>query len=203
MFRSGSDNCTICGEEFENKELQLLLITAQNLKICKVCLAASDPKDDYENVRNMLGAYIRVAQQMDPELTSPQIKVEPADTLIQQAVDMLKKINPNYFVGVRKIVLDAGQGFGHVSSGGGNDPAVIHINLPKIKAELQSKLTNATEEQKQKELVRQIAITISHERGHVGSFKPEGGFIGGEGPAQSEEQSMTGKVDQYYNATNK
>jgi hypothetical protein len=192
---NGSDNCCICGYEFENK----YFVIKQSFKICRACIHEASPQNDYEQVKTILGGHIKLAQQMDPELVSPEIKVEPADTLIQEAVNMLKKVNPNYFVGVRKIVLDAGQGFGHVSSGAGNDPAVIHINLPKIKAELQAKLMNATPEQKQKELVRQIAITISHEKGHVASFKPEGGFVGNEAPALQEEQSMAGKLDQYYN----
>jgi 2'-5' RNA ligase len=138
--------------------------------------------------------------QMDPELASPDIKIEPVDTYIQKAVDLLKKINPSYFVGVRKIVADTGSGYGHVSSGPNQDPTVIHINLARIKSEMNTKLQNATQEQKDKEIVRQIALTISHEHGHVKSFKPEGGFIGGEGPAEAEEGSMQSKVDAYYNA---
>jgi hypothetical protein len=188
--------CSICDYSFDPEHLRAF---AGLSKICYLCATADDPISDYNDVLMSLGARHKRAQPVDPELASPEIKVEPADTLIQEAVNMLKRINPNYFVGVRKIVLDAGQGFGHVSSGGNNDPTVIHINLPKIKAEIQSKLMNASEEQRQKELVRQIAITISHEKGHVSSFKPEDGFVGGEQPAMSEEQSIGPKVDQYYN----
>jgi hypothetical protein len=137
----------------------------------------------------------RSQQSVDAELASPDIKVEPADSYINKAVQLLKSINPNYFVGVRKIVVDMGSGFGYVESGPGKDPAVIHINLSRVKNELKGKLPNATQEQLDKEMVRQIATTISHEKGHVSSFKSESGFVGAEAPAEAEEQQMGSKID--------
>jgi hypothetical protein len=134
----------------------------------------------------------KLSQQNDPELSSPEIKIEPMEGLIQQAVNKLKQLDPNYFVGVRKIVVDTGSGLGYVASGKGQDPAIIHLNLPKIKSELQNK--NLSKEQLDKEIVRQIALTISHEKGHIKSFKPETGFIGGESPAISEENIIQQKL---------
>lgn len=194
-----SYNCVICGNEYNIIELRTILASAGDFKICSHCLAISNPDNDYEQVKSIVYGYLKFSQQLDPELSSPEIKIEPVDTYIQKAVDLLKKVNPSYFIGVRKIVADTGAGFGHVSSGGGQDPAVIHINLPKIKTELQSKLRGAPQDQFDKEFIRQIAITISHEKGHVVSFKPESGFPG-EQPAESEEHSMATKIDNYYNA---
>jgi hypothetical protein len=153
---------------------------------------------DYRQAQLILLNLRKVAQQeqLDPELSSPEVKIEPADAEIQKAIALLKSINPSYFVGVRKIVVDAGGGaYGFVESGQNKDPAVIHINLAKIRNELKSKLPAATKEQFEKELVRQIATTVSHERGHIKSFKPETGFEGGESPAESEERQMLSRID--------
>jgi hypothetical protein len=199
MKRLDSGNCMVCSEEFEAKDLTEILLTANDFRICSGCLSRTDPANDYEQVKNIITGYLKLSQTMDPELASPDIKVEPLDSYIQKAVELLKQVNPSYFVGVRKIVVDSGQGYGHVAAGGSEDPAVIHINLPKIKAELQSKLSGAPKEQFEKELIRQIALTISHEKGHVASYKPETGFPG-EGPAETEESSMLGKIDTYYKA---
>ena len=200
MSKLSSDNCMVCSKEFFIEELSSLVASASNLKICHSCLDMSDPANDYAQVKNIISNYLKFSQQVsDPEITSPDIKIEPMESSIQKAVELLKKINPNYFVGVRKIVVDTGAGFGHVSSGPGEDPAVIHINMPKIKAEIQGKLGMATKEQQEKELVRQIAFVISHEKGHTSSYKPESGFPG-EAPAETEASTMIGKIDNYYNA---
>jgi hypothetical protein len=199
MVKNYSDNCIVCANEFEAEELFSVRADA-NYKICTKCLAKSDPQNDYAQVRNIVSTYLKFSQQqMDAELASPDIKIEPGDTFIQKAVDMLKRVNPNYFVGVRKIEADMGEGLGHVASGPGQDPAVIHINLPRIRSELQAKLPGVPQEQFEKEFVRQIALTIAHEKGHVGSFKPEGGFAGGESPAEQEASSIMPKIDSYYN----
>lgn len=201
MYDINSDNCNVCGNEFLIKELNSLKALSTNFKICHNCLRMSNPANDYMQVKNIIYGYLKVSQQaVDTELASPEIKIEPMETNINAAVELLKKINPNYFIGVRKIVVDIGSGFGHVSSGGNEDPAVIHINLPKIKSEIQNKIGNLPKDQQNKKLIRQIAIIISHERGHISSYKPELGFQGGEASAETEENSMSKKVDNYYNA---
>lgn len=199
MSKLNSDNCMVCSGEFSSEELSSLVASASYFKICRSCLESSDPSDDYAQVKSIISGYMKFSQQItDPELASPEIKIEPMESNITKAVELLKKQNPNYFVGVRKIVVDTGMGYGHVSAGGGEDPAVIHINLSKIRAEIQSKLGTAPKEQQEQELVRQIALTISHEKGHVSSYKPEIGFPG-EAPAETEASSMMGKIDNYYN----
>jgi hypothetical protein len=156
--------------------------------------------DYFKQAQFILNSLNKKAQHVDPELSSPEVKIEPADAFLQKAITLLKSINPSYFVGVRKIVVDTGQSsYGHVSSGPGKDPAVIHVNLAKIKNELQSKLSGAPKEQFEKELIRQIANTISHEKGHVSSFKPDTGFVGGEAPAETEEHQMLNRIDSNLN----
>lgn len=146
------------------------------------------------NMTRTLKLAYKFAQQSDPELASPEIKVEPADTLVQKAVDMLKKINPSYFVGVRKIVISTSSAYGFVESGPGKDPAIIHINLSKIKSDVQSKYGGMGKEQMEQEIAREIASVISHERGHISSYNPQQGFVGGEGPAEQEEKNMAMKL---------
>jgi len=154
-------------------------------------------EDYYTQAQKILLGLAKQAQQNDPELASPEIKIEPMEGIIDKAVKLLKSINPSYFIGVRKIVVDTGSsGYGHVASGQGNDPAVIHINLPRIKNELQGKLSGASPEQFEKELVRQVASVISHEKGHISSYKAETGFSGGESPAENEEHQMGQRISQ-------
>jgi len=189
----------VCGEEFSSEELSSLVASASYLKICHSCLDRSDPSDDYAEVKSIISGYMKFSQQItDPELASPDIKIEPMESNITKAVELLKKQNPNYFVGVRKIVVDTGMGFGHVSAGGGEDPAVIHINLPKIRAEIQSKLGTAPKEQQEQELVRQIALVISHERTHQTPYNTTNQFSS-EQEAESGAASMLSKIDNYYN----
>jgi hypothetical protein len=198
-MKTNSDNCTICSIEFPTTELRAL-VPASNLKTCQSCLVQSNPADDYAEVKNIIFGYLKFAQQItDTELASPDIKIEPMESNIHKAVELLKKVNPSYFVGVRKIVVDTGSAFGYVQSGAGNDPAVIHLNLPKIRAEIQSKIGNLPKEEQEKELVRQLALTISHERGHISGFKPETGFAP-ESAAENEANSMTQKIDNYHKA---
>ena len=187
-----TDNCLVCGVEFSKSELLVLLASAQNYRVCSKCLSHSNPANDFAEVKRLIAGYMKFAQTVaDPELASPQIRIEPADTLIQKAVDLLKSKNPNFFVGVRKIVVDAGQpgAYGYVESGQGKDPTVIHINLQKLKAEVQAKLGNLPQDQKEKEMVRQLAMTIAHEKDHLSKYNPESGF-GDEGSAQQAEKQL-------------
>ena len=136
------------------------------------------------------------AQQLlnDPQLSSPQVSIEPVDTLVQKAVDLIKSKEPNFFIGIRKIVIDMGQGYGRVESGPGKDPAVIHINLSAIKNTLKSQLGNAPQPEFDSKLIRQVAEVIAHERGHAKSFDPQKGFVGNEAPAEAAEREMHQKL---------
>lgn len=141
--------------------------------------------------KNFLEAIKLAFQQTgDPELDSPNIKIEPQETLIQKAVELVKKEDPNFFQGVRKIVSGDEPNYGHVESGPGKDPTVIHVNFPRISREVKQRMQGAPQEEIEKEIARQIGSTIAHERGHVFSFDPQSGFKGGEAPAEQAEQEM-------------
>lgn len=128
---------------------------------------------------------VKLAQ--DFELDGPNIKIEPMEGLVQKAVELLKQKDSNYFKGVRSIVLNtAGGAFGNVESGPDKDPAVINLNFSRIKQDVLSK--GGSED----DVVRAVAEIIAHEKGHVASFKPEQGFVGGESPAEQEAQRIRG-----------
>lgn len=148
--------------------------------------------------RQAAAILIKLSQQADPELTSPEVKVEPADTYIAKAIALLKQQNNSFFVGVRKVVVDQGgdSSYGHVSSGGDNDPTVIHINLSKIKSELKSKLQNVSQDQFDKELIRQIALVLTHEKMHQKSFSQTNVFAP-EYVAEQGAADMAAKIDKY------
>jgi hypothetical protein len=118
---------------------------------------------------------ILTAQAIDPELESPNIIIEPQEGLIQKSVQKLKQMDPNYFQGVRKIVVTNEAAYGHVESGPGKDPHTIHLNFPKIKQEMTQKLKqmdpNVKTEIMDDAIVTALAETIAHERGHIGPYK--------------------------------
>lgn len=56
---------------------------------------------------HLLDNFVRLAQAVDPELDSPNVRIEPMESVVQKAVDLLKQKDPNYFKGVRSVVLNA------------------------------------------------------------------------------------------------
>lgn len=126
-----------------------------------------------------------VAQVVDTQTSGPNIVIEPTEPTVQKAVNILKRMDPNYFSGVKKIVLSpATMYYGHVESGPGKDPTVVNVNLNKIKS------TNP------QDALLSAVTTIAHEVAHVKSFDNEQGFVGGEAPAEAEER----KVEQWLKA---
>lgn len=131
----------------------------------------------------------KYGQQVDMELDSPNIVVQPVEPIITKAINILKRMDANYFKGVRKIQLaPSSMYYGYVESGQDKDPAVININLSKIKQQVGN--INSPE------AVIAAATTIAHERGHVGTFDAQQGFVGGEAPAEAEEQRVGAWIQQ-------
>ena len=125
---------------------------------------------------------------VDPQLSGPNVVVEPMEPVVQKAIELLKRMDPNYFSGVKKIVVaPASMYYGFVESGPDKDPSVINVNMAKIKAESGGQGPAA---------VVSAATTIAHERGHVGSFDDSQGFVGGESPADAEEQRVAAWIRQ-------
>jgi len=62
-----SDNCIICAEEFDITELQSVALSTVNVtkfKICKNCIAASDPADDYREVRSIVDFFFKIDKKL-------------------------------------------------------------------------------------------------------------------------------------------
>jgi Cu2+-containing amine oxidase len=77
--------------------------------------------------------------------------------------------------------------YGFVESGKDKDPAIININMSKIKQESNSD-----------DAVISAAITIAHEKGHITSYNDSQGFVGGEAPAEQEERRVASWIKQNY-----
>ena len=140
-----------------------------------------------KTVYYLAAKFLKLAQAIDTELDSPNVRIEPMESVVQKAVDLLKQKDPNYFKGVRSVVLNAsGSSYGHVESGPDKDPSIINLNFARIKQEVMSKGGS------KEDIVRAVAEIIAHEKGHVASYKPEQGFVGGENPAEQEAQRIRG-----------
>ena len=141
------------------------------------------------NINKLSFRFLKLSQEIsDSELRSPNIVVEPSEPTIQKAVKVLQRMNPNYFIGVRKLVVAPSGQYGHVESGPNKDPAVININAQRILQESGGATTGA-------EAIIAAACTIAHEKGHVASFDPKIGFQGGESPAEAEESKVRGWIE--------
>ena len=147
--------------------------------------------------------FYKLAQQLDEAFVQgPSVQVDPAlGAQVQDAVNELKKADPNIFKGIGKITVLTGGPFGMVTS---KDPSTVQINLNKIKQEVQKQMggtyspSNPEHKKAFDEAVkRSIVETVSHEAAHTKDFNPETGkFPGGEGVAESAERSMMQKMYQ-------
>jgi len=127
--------------------------------------------------------YSKALETHDPELDSPNVVIQPGTPALQKAVEILKRMDPNYFVGVRTIIVGVSPDFGHVESGPDKDPSIINVNLNKINQQAGGQTTGP-------EVIKASALVIAHERGHVKSYNQQQGFVGGEGPAMTEENRV-------------
>jgi hypothetical protein len=143
----------------------------------------------YKNSLTDLAAYFstKYAQIPDSELDTPNVVVQPTEPVIDKAIKILKRMDPGYFRGVRKIQISpSSMYYGFVESGKDKDPAIININMSKINQESNSD-----------DAVISAAITIAHERGHIASYNESQGFVGGEAPAEQEERRVASWIEQH------
>lgn len=182
-MKAFADNCGACGKEVFSTELKAVKLGSMSseIRICAACLTYATIIEEYKTAAEL----ITTAFAPDSELQSPNVVIEPANSLIQKAVNLLKKVDPGYFIGVRKIVISSSPDYGHVESGPNKDPAVINVNAARIQGQGGD----------ENSMVRAIAGVIAHERGHVKSFNPSLGFQGGEGPAEAEEKRILQLID--------
>lgn len=161
--------------------------------------------------------------QLQPDTStigSPEVNIAPVlKGEIEEALDRIKSnIDPNYFENVSRIDVLMGGPYGQVSS---DDPAVIKVNLSKVKQEVKrqldqkSKQDNVQFDQSNPEhqeifdevLTRALIEVVAHEKGHVEDFQPKigpegqflgGDFPGGEAPAESEATKVKQVTDTRY-----
>ena len=146
---------------------------------------------------------VKLAQAVNQALVdSPSVQIDPSiQKDVQSAVDKIRQSDPSFFKGVSKIVGLTGGPFGKVES---TDPTVIHVNLSRIKQQVQQQMGSnykpsdpKHQEALKEALERSIVETVSHERAHVLDFDPEQNkFPGGEGVAESGGKSMMQKMYQ-------
>lgn len=117
------------------------------------------------------------------QLGSPQITIQPGSKELNCAVDILKLYNPSMFMNVSKIIVGPSANYGHVEAGPDRDPTVIYVNADRIVSE-------AGGQQSGRAAALATAQVIAHEKAHVESYDPEQGFVGGETPAEAEEQAF-------------
>jgi len=200
-------NCQSCGQEYLDFQLTKVKLASflRELNICEGCFN-SDPAEDYRVAGSYLGfndpltkykeaarILSKMAQEAsEAEINGPQVRIEPMESLVDEAVKRLKQIDPNYFLGVSRIISGTETHYGHVSS---DDPSVVHINFPRIKSEITAKMSGASQDDIDEAIINSIVETVSHERGHVKDFNPETNtFSGGEGAAHVEEQKINQQI---------
>ena len=113
---------------------------------------------------------------------SPNINIQPYEEGVSKAVKKLQQIDPRYFVGISNINVVPAVVYGYVKSGPNQDPSNVFINAQRIKTEMKNSSEDA--------IVDAIAAVIAHEVGHVRSYVEGKGFVGGEAPAEAEENRI-------------
>lgn len=142
----------------------------------------------YESILKLAQAFEEAAKS-DPAVSGPNVVIQPMEPIIDRAVKILKRMDSNFFSGVRTINVTPGtSNLGFVESGENKDPAIININMGKIKS--------LTAGMNPEEAVVQTALTIAHERGHIKSYSTEQGFVGGENPAEAAEAQTANWINQ-------
>lgn len=141
-----------------------------------------------DNILKMVGKFYSLAFAPNPdlELESPNVIIQPMEGLVQQAVERIKQMEPGYFKGIRSIVIGPQSHYGFVELGPEKDPSVIHLNYNRIRQEISAQ--GGSDE----DVIKSLIDTITHEAGHVRSFDPQQGFVGGEQPAEQETIRMQG-----------
>ena len=127
-----------------------------------------------------IDALFRYAQD---NINTPNVTIQPGRKEADCALEILKLWQPNFFQGVREIVIGPSADYGHVESGPNKDPAVIYLNADRIVSE-------SGGQQGGQAAALATAKVIAHEKGHVASYNNQQGFVGGETPAENQEQEF-------------
>jgi hypothetical protein len=176
-----SQNCSSCGREVLNYQIRPTKVGSILIDCCPSCGHLNEAYKQFKQAVVILKDINKSAQEMpNPQTASPNIIIEPIDSNIQAAVQLLKRMDGNYFAGVSKIVAGAEANYGHVSS---EHPDEVNINLSRISNETKG-------DNSKRAIVSALAVTIAHEVAHVKSWDGKT-FIGGESVALAEENKVT------------
>ena len=180
IVRASAKNCEICSKEVHSYQIRPAKIGSVVKEVCQNCHMETTAYKQFVESAKILNELFRAGQlNNDPQVSGPSIIIEPIDSNIQAAVELLKRMDGNYFAGISKIVAGSEANYGHTSS---EDPTILHINLNRI--------TNETKGSNSKrDIVIALATTVGHEAAHSKSFDGKI-FVGGEGIAEAEENKI-------------
>jgi len=142
-------------------------------------------------------------EQMDSNIGSPNININPLDPLIAESVNELQSEQHGLLDSVTDINVDIGYGqFGSVTN---VSPNTINLNMNRIKEEAAQETGRqiSTSDPDDINILKfYIKQTIMHELGHIESYKstdptnqwlPGGEFEGGESPAEKRQNEFIEK----------
>lgn len=182
-IKVSSVNCQACGKENLSYQCREISVNRKLMKLCSGCAAKSDAWEHFKTAAvelNLLYRFGQLNEAPDQMTNGPNVEIQPMEGTIQKAVKLLQRMDPNYFIGVKKIEVGSESNYGHVES---KNPTIIHVNLQKIIQEAGGKAEG-------REATISSAVSIAHEASHVKSYNQEQGFVGGESVAQAEEQKI-------------
>lgn len=138
---------------------------------------------------------------LQPIPQTPNVVIEPMDSLVQQAVNGVRTIDPALLHNITKVVVHQGGGsgqLGHVEMGPGKDPREVHIFKDRIVHHVRNHMTGRPEIDIQKSVVHAIMETIAHEAGHIGKSRTQQQILTqpffGEPEAERQEQEFRSKI---------
>lgn len=177
-IKVSSVNCDICSKEVLSYQIRSAKIGSFLKDICSNCHERSNTYNEFKKSLALLIELNKNAE-LDSQSMGPNVFIEPLDSNIQAAVELLKRMDGNYFAGVSKIVAGTEANYGHTDS---REPTVAHINLSRITSETKG-------DNSKRNIVAALAVTIAHEIGHIKSWDGKS-FVGGEGPALAQESKV-------------
>lgn len=145
------------------------------------------------NQKSNLSYKLKIAQKVQENvenLGTTKVTIEPSNEYAQAAYDLLAEKTPEILTGIANIRTDLSKDvFGEYSS---ESKHTVFLNMKKIEAEVRSKLSSKTEDEIKQEIIRQAALVISHEDGHLHAYTER--KDSSEAPADQKEKEVAEKL---------
>lgn len=136
---------------------------------------------------------LRIAEKVKEDmenLGTSKVTIEPSNKYAQEAYDLLASKTPEILTGITNIRTDLNKDvFGEYSS---DSEHTVFLNMKKIENEVRSKLSGQSEDDIKAEIIRQTALVISHEDGHLHAYTER--KDSSEFPAEQQEQEVAEKL---------